>query len=233
MTDTVPRSPATGDPAPTPASTRAGPTAGRRRVGQSAAPQRAVSPVLERLFQLYPNMFGARFLPLKLGVFQELLALHPQQFTKDELKVALGQHARSSRYLESVAAGAKRHDLNGQPVEELAPEHIHHAILELFRRRQARSREDLRPRLRARLADAIEASGLARQDYAARVGTQDPVSAAALEEAFAELDERAARREALLRAYDASGRTEAEFAEMYGIDPALVRRVLERRKLGG
>src|SRR5688500_15258381 len=73
--------------------------------------------VLERLFQLYPKMFGARFLPLKLGVFQDLMTSHPEEFTKDELKSALGVHARSTRYLESVASGAKRHDLNAEPVE--------------------------------------------------------------------------------------------------------------------
>ena len=91
--------------------------------------------MLERLFELYPKMFGARFLPLKLGVFQELMALHPDEFKKEELKLALGQHARSTRYLEAVASGEKRHDLNGEPVEDVAPEHVHHAIVEVFRRR--------------------------------------------------------------------------------------------------
>src|SRR5450756_1861049 len=61
---------------------------------------RQVNPVLEQLFKLYPKMFGSHFLPLKLGVFQDLLALHPDVFKRDELKVALGLHARSTRYLE-------------------------------------------------------------------------------------------------------------------------------------
>ena len=39
---------------------------------------RQVNPVLEQLFGLYPKMFGAHFPPLKLGVFQDLLALHPE-----------------------------------------------------------------------------------------------------------------------------------------------------------
>jgi ProP effector len=95
--------------------------------------------VLEQLFALYPKMFGARFLPLKLGVYQELLALHPDDFKKEDLKLALGQHARSTRYLEAVAMGAQRHDLNAPAVEPVAPEHVHHAILEVFRRRQVRA----------------------------------------------------------------------------------------------
>ncbi len=52
--------------------------------------------MLEKLFELYPHLFGARFLLLKLGVFQELLALHPDQFERDSLKLALGVHTRSS-----------------------------------------------------------------------------------------------------------------------------------------
>ena len=197
---------------------------------QSTAPKpkapRAPRPahqVLERLFQLYPKMFGARFLPLKLGVFQELMTLHPDDFKKEDLKVALGLHARSTRYLESVAAGNKRHDLNGVPVEDVAPEHVHHAIMEVFRRRQARSKEDLRPWLRSRLVQAIQASGLPREDYVARVHAQDELSVTVLAEAFAQLGEHAAKREALRRAFQASGRSVEEFAEMYGMDAATVR----------
>ncbi|MDM0074921.1 ProQ/FINO family protein [Variovorax sp. J2P1-59] len=196
------------------------------------APQRArkVHPALEKLFELYPKMFGARFLPLKLGVYQELLALHPEEFKKEDLKIALGLHARSTRYLEAVAAGEQRHDLNGQPVEPVAPEHVHHAILEVFKRRQARTSEDLRPKLRARLVDVIEASGLTREEYVLAVRTGDETSNAVLDEAFAEVSARTAKREALQRAFEASGRTVAEFAEMYGMDPAEVGRALQRAR---
>ena len=193
---------------------------------KGAKPPRPAFAVLERLFQLYPRMFGARFLPLKLGVYQELLALHPDEFKKEDLKVALGVHARSTRYLESVAAGHKRHDLDGNPVEDVAPEHVHHAIMEVFRRRQVRSKEDLKPWLRARLVHAIEASGLTREEYIERVNAKDEASLAVLDEAFGELAEQAAKREALRRAYEASGKGVEEFAEMYGMAPAAVKKTL-------
>ena len=201
-----------------------------QRNRSQSQPQRTreVHPVLQTLFELYPKLFGAHFLPLKLGAFQDLLAAHPDAFKKDELKVALGLHARSTRYLECVAAGHPRHDLQGEPVEPVAPEHVHHAIMEVFRRRQARSREDLRPHVRARLIEAIEASGLSREDYAACIRTQDEVSITLLEEAFAELAAQAAKREALMRAFEASGKTEAEFADMYGMYLAEVSLMLGR-----
>ncbi len=194
----------------------------------AARPQREVNPILEKLFELHPKLFGAQFLPLKLGIFHDLMALHPEVFKKDELKIAMGQHARSTRYLESVAAGHPRHDLDGQAVEPVSPEHVHHAILEVFRRRQARSREDLRPRLVARIVSAIEASGLPREDYAERVRVQDESANALVDEALSQLKLEAAKRDALMATFTASGKTEAEFAGMYGMDPAEVSSVLER-----
>ncbi len=200
------------------------PEAGR----QQQRPPREVNPLLEKLFELHPKLFGAQFLPLKLGVFQDILARHPEVFKKDELKLAMGQHARSTRYLESVAAGLARHDLDGNAVEPVSPEHIHHAILEVFRRRQARSKEDLRPRVISKIVAAIEASGLPREEYAERVRVQDESANALVDEALSQLRLEAAKRDALMATFKASGKSEAEFAEMYGMDLGEVGAVLER-----
>ena len=201
------------------------PPAGAGRKGPAP---RKVHPVLERLFELYPKLFGARFLPLKLGIYQELLAAHGEEFKAEDLKLAMGLHARSTRYLECVAAGHPRHDLQCNPVEPVAPEHIHHAILEVFRRRQGRTADDLSGPLRDRIVAAIEASGIGREAYAERVRARDETTNAALDDALAELGRQAAKREALLRAFEASGKTEAEFADMYGMDPKDVARTLQR-----
>lgn len=176
-----------------------------------------VHPVLDRLAHFHPQLFGARFLPLKLGVFQDLMAAHPEAFTKEELKAALAVHARSTRYLEAVASGTQRHDLDGKPVEEIAPEHVHHAIMEVFRRRRQRAKGDLRPWVVERLVRAIDASKLAREDYVLRVAAKDDESLALLDEAFAEIAARNAKREAVRRMYEASGKSVEEFAEMYGM----------------
>jgi ProP effector len=226
MTDTAPEPAAVSDPAGAPVNARQrAPKPAKGRPG-AAQQRRPAQQVLERLFELYPKMFGARFLPLKLGVFQELMALHADEFKKEDLKVALGLRVCSTRCLGGVAPGANPHDLNGMPVEDVAPEHVHHAIMEVFRRRQARSKEDLRPWLRTRLIQSIEASGLSREEYTQRVPTQDPVALEALDEAFAAIAEQAAKREALRRAFEASGRSIEAFAEMYGIELSVVRRAL-------
>jgi sRNA-binding protein len=186
----------------------------------------SVLPVLEKLFECYPALFGAEFLPLKLGVFHEILAQHPDKFDKESLKAALGVHTRSTRYLQSVAAGKTRHDLTGTAVEPLAPEHIYLAIMELYRRRQGRSKVDLKPQLLTQLTQAFEASGLGREEYAALVHVNLAEANASLCEAFAVLDAVLAKDTALLRAYQQSGKTPGEFADMYGLSLADVQRAL-------
>ena len=193
------------------------------------APQR-VHPALEQLAALYPHLFGAVFRPLKRGIFQDLLAAHPELFEREALKVALGIHTRSTRYLQSVAAGDKRHDLQGQPVEDMAPEHVHHALLEVYRRKKARATEDLLPKLRNRMIAAFEASGLTREDYTALVASRDESANALLEEAFADWAARNAKDEALLRAFEASGQTLDAFADMYGLVPRTVGQQIERAR---
>ncbi len=195
---------------------------------QPARAARPVHPLLQRLWELHPRLFGARFRPLKLGVFEDLMARHPGAFAKEDLKQALGQHVRSSRYLEAVAEGDARHDLDGNPVEPVAPEHVQHAILAIFRRRQGKDADKARAWATARLVRAIEATGLDREAYQERVRTTDTTALELLDAAFAELAGQAARREALVRAFRASGQDVDAFAEMYGMDAALVRDALAR-----
>lgn len=181
--------------------------------------QESVQPVLEKLHEFYPRLFGSEFLPLKLGVFQEILMRHPEHFERAQLRAALAVHTRSTRYLQSIADGKPRYSLEGEAVDSVAPEHVFLALLELFRRRQARNRQDLRPRLRQQLMQAFEASGLSRQEYLSRVQSSDPQAYHQLEDALAERDQRLAREEALRNAFTNSGKTVTEFAQMYGLRP--------------
>lgn len=190
----------------------------RRPAGRPREPH----PLLHRLAEWHPQLFGARFAPLKLGIYEDLMQRHPE-IDPAELKGALAWHARSTPYLETVAAGQKRCDLDGQPLEDVAPEHRHHAIMEVYRRRQLRTKQDLKPWLVERLVQAIDASGLAREAYLERVRTHDEQ----LDAAFAAIAERNARREAVRRAFEASGRSVEEFADMYGMDVDTVRAAVQ------
>lgn len=255
MTDALPESAVTVSPTEAAAPSQPAPRGGRGRRGRGAArpdaaaapnaagsgtgaaaarPAPRVHPVLEQLAALYPHLFGAVFRPLKRGIYQDLLAAHADVLDKNGLKEALAQHTRSTRYLGSVAAGMPRHDLQGQPVEAMAPEHVHHAVLEVFRRRQGRTPEAQRAALRERavqaMVDALEASGLTRAAYDERVRGRDDTANALLDEALAQACARAAREEALLRAFEASGQTPQAFADMYGLDPRQAPQTLARAR---
>jgi sRNA-binding protein len=208
----------------TPDSTAAA-RAPRRQAAVRKAP-RPVHPLLQKLFELYPRLFGARFLPLKIGVFDDLVAAHPEALPAAELKVALGVHTRSTRYIEAVASGLARHDLQGKPVEAVAPEHVHHAILELYKRRSGKAPEQARQRAVAQLGAAIEASGVSLEEYRERFTSPDDNVHSMVEDALSMVAQRRARREALQNAFKASGKTFAEFAEMYGLDPTEASRLL-------
>jgi ProP effector len=206
-------------------STAVSPPAPARPAARKAP--RPVHPLLHKLYELYPRLFGARFLPLKIGVFEDLVTAHPEALPAAELKVALGLHTRSTRYIEAVASGLPRHDLQGKPVEPVTPDHVHHAILELYKRRSGKAPEQARERAVAQLAAAIEASGLSREAYRERFTSPDDNVHAMVEDALSVVAQRGARREAMQNAFRASGKTVAEFADMYGLDPKEAKRLLE------
>jgi sRNA-binding protein len=152
-------------------------------------------------------------------------------FEREALKVALSIHTRSTRYLQSVAEGRQRHDLQGQAVEAMAPEHVHHALMEVFRRRKPRDGEDNTEKLRRRLRQAFEASGLDREAYAELVRSKDEAANQLLNDVFAAITADDAKAEALLRAFEASRSASVEaFADMYGLDPRQTGRQLERAR---
>jgi sRNA-binding protein len=213
-----------------PMSTTEQPSAPQKKVRKAHPKLENSLPVLEKMAAMYPQLFGAAFLPLKRGIFQDLLAAHPDAFDKEALKAALSTHTRSTRYLNAVASGQMRHDLQGAAVEAMAPEHIHHALLEVFRRRQNRTQDNLKPHLLERMVQTLEASGLSPEAYAEKVRTRDESANAILDEALALARERGAKGEALLRAFSASGQTVEAFADMYGLSTQETQRTLERAR---
>lgn len=190
---------------------------------------REIHPVLVQLGQWYPALFGATVLPLKRGIFQDLLDAHADNLDKAGLKTALSIHTRSTRYLNSVASGAARHDLQGHVVEMVAPQHVLHALLEVFKRKKPRDGEDLQAKLRRRIGLAFIASDLTREAYLECLQLRNESALATVDAALAEVAEQDARAEAVQRAYIASGVDNVQiFAEMYGMNPRTVQNQLQR-----
>jgi sRNA-binding protein len=197
----------------------------------NARPARVPHPVLLQLAQQYPALFGDSPKPLKRGIFQDLQAALGEALEKDGLKQALALHTRSTRYLNAVASGMARHDLQGAEVEAMAPEHVLHALMEVFRRKKPRDGEDLQAKLARRIGQAFVASGLNRDAYLEKVQLRDPAAQAVVEAALAEVAAQDARAEAVLRAFEGSGADSVEaFADMYGMNVHQVQRQLQRAK---
>jgi hypothetical protein len=76
----------------------------------------------------------------------------------------------------------------------------------------------------------LSASGLSREAYDSLVRGRDDATNAVLDEALAEAAARAARDEALLRAFEAGSAPVDTFADQYGLDPRAVARTLERAR---
>jgi len=128
-----------------------------------------------------------------------------------------------------MASGQQRHDLSGVAVEAVAPEHQHHALVEVFKRRQQRTEQDLKPELRQRMLQGAEASGLAPLDYAQLVRTGNE-EANAMDNAMGELAAWLAKDQALLQAFEASGETVTAFADAHGLHPIEAAAILNRAK---
>ena len=183
------------------------------------------------LAEQYPALFGDAPKPLKRGIFQDLQAIHGEALEKDALKQALAIHTRSTRYLNAVASGAARCDLQGNEVEAMAPEHVLHALIEVFRRKKPREGEDLQAKLQRRIGQAFIDSGLSRDVYLEKVQLREPSALEKVEAALSEVAAQDAKAEAVMRAFEGSGADSVEaFADMYGMNPHVVQRQLHRAK---
>jgi|GEM_PF-1046729 len=204
----------------------------RQEPPPSAAEKALTHALLQQLAAWYPYLFGPKLLPLKRGIFHDLLEAHGAVLNVEILKQALARHTRSTRYLSAIAAGQARHNLQNQAVEDVAPEHVYWAVHEVFRRRQRHTTENLSAQLRSRIVQAFQHSGLSQDAYRNLVHSRHNVHInAQLEQALAQAAAQDAKAEALLRAYEASGNPDiASFAAMYGLDPRTTAGQLQRAR---
>ncbi len=180
--------------------------------GQSARQPADLSPAASaaRMAELFPALFspgGAR--PLKLRIQPDIQQRAPGVFSRKALSIFLHRHTTSTAYLKALVNSPHRFDLDGNPAGEVLDEHREAARTELERRRALHD---------ARRAAEREAQRAAHEE-ARRAGA-------------AEADARRRRAE-LLRAFEASTLTPANFCALKGIaagelDPLLALARTER-----
>jgi ProP effector len=78
--------------------------------------------ILHTIRERWPDIFSAESpVPLKIGIYRDILK--ELNCNPRDLKIALGLHCRSEKYLKALKlSGARRLDLNGNVVEEVTRE---------------------------------------------------------------------------------------------------------------
>ena len=98
----------------------------------------ALADYKQQLIRNYPTLFGDDPKPLKIGIHKDLLqtrGLHNRKITR----IFINQHTRRTDYLQALAKGGPRYDLNNQPagtVTELQQQLAQRAL----EKRKAKSR---------------------------------------------------------------------------------------------
>lgn len=112
-------------------------------VSATPHPVQAARALLKKLQQDFPSF--RECLPLAIGIDKQLIARQPD-LSRKLLRIALGQHTNSLRYLKALEKATHRFDLDGQPGEPLTDEHRKHAATTLRERfkKEADQRKALR-----------------------------------------------------------------------------------------
>lgn len=91
--------------------------------------------------------------PLAIGIDKQLLERRPD-IDRKTLRIALGMHTNSLRYLKTMEKATRRLDLDGQPGDEVSAEHRSHATQVL----RERFKKDAERRQALRVAEAAAAA---------------------------------------------------------------------------
>ena len=90
----------------------------------------------ELLKQHFPALFGGQPKPLKLRIQADIAQRAPGVFSKGAMSAFFRRYTGSTGYLIALGKASQRFDLDGQPAGDLSEEHRQLAREELTRRRQ-------------------------------------------------------------------------------------------------
>lgn len=132
-------------------------------VAASATPHpvQAARALLKKLQQDFPSF--RECLPLAIGIDKQLIARQPD-LSRKLLRIALGQHTNSLRYLKALEKATHRFDLDGKPGEPLTDEHRKHAATTLRERFKKEADQRKAQRVAEEAARAAEEADRLRAD---------------------------------------------------------------------
>jgi sRNA-binding protein len=158
-----------------------------------------------KLAELFPALFGTDGprKPVKLHIHADIQQRVPGVFTRRVLSAVLARHTTTTAYLKALVNAPYRCDLDGQPAGEIADDHRKAAADELARRKQVFDARREAEREARRTAERQ-----ARREHRAQQQER-------------QADDQARReRMALLRAFETTTLTKANFCALKGIAEA-------------
>ena len=166
-----------------------------------------------RLAELFPALFKGPAKPFKLRIQVDIQERAPGEFSKQALSAFFRRHTGTTSYLTAVSQGTQRFDLDGQAAGELTEEHRQVATDELARRRAI---------TKARREEAIQAQREAHRE------------ARKQERATQQQDQQAQQerrnRAQLLRDFDTTRLTAANFCALKGMAPDALEAILAQAR---
>ena len=175
---------------------------------ETAAPAEMTPAACARLLkERFPALFDGPVRPLKLRIQADIKERAPGLFTRPVLSAFLRRHTGGTAYLVALTQAEHRFDLDGQPAGEIAAEHRAAAQEELDRRRalhQERRAQEAKQQREQRAQETRQAREQRAQQDEAR--------------ALAEQQRR--NRAHLLRDFEQTTLTRANFCTLKGVDEA-------------
>ena len=137
------------------------PTAASANASAAPHPVQAARALLKKLQQDFPPFRDC--LPLAIGIDKQVIARQPD-LPRKVLRIALGQHTNSLRYLKTLEKATHRFDLDGQPADALTDEHRKHAAATLRERFKKEADQRRAQRAAEEAARAAEEAERVRSD---------------------------------------------------------------------
>jgi ProP effector len=189
------------DPAPTPPCASGAEEVADSAPAAPALPELSPAACATRLAELFPAVFTPQLpKPLKLRIQADLQQRAPGIFTRKALSTFLHRHTTSTAYLRALANAPHRFDLDGAPAGEVAAEHRDAALAELQRRRTLHEERRVAEREAQRAAERAAYQAARREQVAQDEQRRDML--------------------ALLRAFESSTLTKANFCALKGLSEA-------------
>jgi ProP effector len=155
----------------------------------------------------FPALFAGAPKPLKLRIQADIQARAPGVFSRKSLSIFLHRYTGSTSYLQAITRSPTRFDLDGQAAGEITDEHRQVAAEELKRRRAVQDE---------RRAQEAQAEAAARKtQHEARKAQEDAMH----------------ERMRLLRAFEATTLTRANFCALKGVKEAELDALLAQARL--